>query len=65
MLETKTSSIFNRFYLGEAIVYQGFYSQVVHADIFDRFYTRKGLGFEQEKNLQTKTSKNVLPIGGI
>jgi hypothetical protein len=34
-------------------------------DIFDQTYQTKGLGFENEKNLEIKTSGKYLPIGGI
>lgn len=34
-------------------------------DIFDQTYQTKGLGFENEKNLEIKTSGKYLPIGGM
>lgn len=34
-------------------------------DIFDHTYQTKGLGFDNEKNLEMKTSGKYLPIGGI
>lgn len=33
-------------------------------DIFDQTYQTKGLGFDNEKNLEMKTSGKYLPIGG-
>ena len=35
------------------------------ADIFDKTYQSKGLGFTNEKNLEIKTSGKYMPIGGF
>ena len=34
-------------------------------DIFDQTYQTKGLGFDNEKNLEMKTSGKYLPMGGV
>lgn len=34
------------------------------ANIFDFFYQRGGLGFENEKNIEIKTNSKYIPLGG-
>jgi hypothetical protein len=35
------------------------------ADIFDEIYQKKGLGFDNEKNMEIKTSGKYIPLGGF